>query len=372
MKYKTLTCTIAMSVGILTVPLALADLNDGLVAYYPFNGNATDESGNGLDGIVNGATLTEDRFGNPDSAYYFDGNDSIKISNFTLNPDEDFTFSLWAVPNDLTNYSHLFNRANVYELAIFPKDCSLRQCDNDEIIRRQEFAFAVRKDWDWYSMNYVANNNETYLVTMVYDSTNNRVLSYINGILTSSDDLGQNAPGSANNNFLCIGSHGNCNSSYFTGILDDIRIYNRTLSENEIKALAGISDEGDCKHATYSLKKRTLTVPFVEMPVIDFLTGQPTGEMELWSGNLKQVFGTTNRFRLLSKTVSQITDGSSSSCPATYAVETGTLSIPYIDVPTGIEVGNKKFENDVEVFKATMNWEPIGKSFVVKKFEKFP
>ena len=49
-----------------------ADLNDGLVAYYPFNGNARDESGNFNDGTVHGATLTEDRFGNEGNAYSFD------------------------------------------------------------------------------------------------------------------------------------------------------------------------------------------------------------------------------------------------------------------------------------------------------------
>jgi hypothetical protein len=44
---------------------ALADLNQGLVAYYPFNGNANDQSGNGNHGIVNGAALGADRNGNP-------------------------------------------------------------------------------------------------------------------------------------------------------------------------------------------------------------------------------------------------------------------------------------------------------------------
>ena len=44
---------------------------NGLVTWWPFNGNAIDESGNGNDGINNGATLTTDRFGNPDAAYYF-------------------------------------------------------------------------------------------------------------------------------------------------------------------------------------------------------------------------------------------------------------------------------------------------------------
>jgi len=128
-----------------------------------------------------------------------------------------------------------------------------------------------------------------------------------------------------------------------------------------------------CEHATYSLKKRTLTVPFIEIPVVDFLTGLPTGEKELWKANLRQIFGTTNRFRLLYKTVTQITDDSNSSwCPANYAVETGTLSIPYIDVPIGIALGNKKFENGVDVFKATMTWEPIGRSFVVQEIEQLP
>lgn len=44
----------------------------GLVGYWPFNGNANDESGNGNNGTVNGATLSSDRNGNANSAYYFD------------------------------------------------------------------------------------------------------------------------------------------------------------------------------------------------------------------------------------------------------------------------------------------------------------
>lgn len=51
--------------------LAAVDLNAGLVASYPFNGNTNDESGNGHNGIVHGATLTADRFGSANRAYYF-------------------------------------------------------------------------------------------------------------------------------------------------------------------------------------------------------------------------------------------------------------------------------------------------------------
>jgi len=55
---------------------------NGLVGWWPFNGNANDESGTGNHGTVNGATLTADRFGNPNKAYSFDGLASyILISN---------------------------------------------------------------------------------------------------------------------------------------------------------------------------------------------------------------------------------------------------------------------------------------------------
>ena len=65
---------------------------NGLVGWWPFNGNANDESGNGNNGTVNGATLTTDRNGMAGQAYNFDGNDyvcsmcaKIKIQCFFLN-----------------------------------------------------------------------------------------------------------------------------------------------------------------------------------------------------------------------------------------------------------------------------------------------
>ncbi|MBN2011166.1 T9SS type A sorting domain-containing protein [candidate division KSB1 bacterium] len=60
-------------------------LNAKVLAYYPFNGNANDESGNGNNGFVYGPVLTEDRYGNSNSAYYFDGTD-----DFILLGDTDF------------------------------------------------------------------------------------------------------------------------------------------------------------------------------------------------------------------------------------------------------------------------------------------
>ena len=79
-----------------TAPLT-GSLTNGLVAYYPFNGNANDESINTNNGTVNGATLTFDRFGNHNSAYEFNGNDYIDLGqNINLNS---FTFVVWIKTN---------------------------------------------------------------------------------------------------------------------------------------------------------------------------------------------------------------------------------------------------------------------------------
>ena len=72
-------------------------LTNGLVVYYPFNGNAKDASGNGNDGTVEGAILTADRFDNANSAYYFTGTNSDILVPETLfaATNAAWTVSLW-------------------------------------------------------------------------------------------------------------------------------------------------------------------------------------------------------------------------------------------------------------------------------------
>ena len=88
---------------------SVANINDNLIAYYPFNGNVNDESGNGNNGTVYGAILTEDRFGNPNSAYDFNGINAnvqlpINVSNL-FNINDPITFSLWfKTTTTSTNY----------------------------------------------------------------------------------------------------------------------------------------------------------------------------------------------------------------------------------------------------------------------------
>ena len=77
-----------------------------LIAYYPFSGNAGDATGNGYNGTPDGATLHQDRFGNPDNAYSFDGSDDFITAGDVLDdvfagPDKQFTITAWISPDEL-------------------------------------------------------------------------------------------------------------------------------------------------------------------------------------------------------------------------------------------------------------------------------
>src|ERR1051326_1772890 len=89
-----------------TVPLAQAPATNSLVAYYPFDGNASDHSGKGNDGIVQGSILTTNRFGVTNSAYYFDGISSrIQIPDTIFGPGVvGVTISAW-ITTDSGPYS---------------------------------------------------------------------------------------------------------------------------------------------------------------------------------------------------------------------------------------------------------------------------
>jgi hypothetical protein len=98
------------SVNAQTIPSYIP--SEDLVAWYPFNGNANDESGNGNNGTVNGATLTTDKDGNENSAYSFDGNDDIidlpELDNKIGTPGYSTTYSFWFKTLESNNYGNMF------------------------------------------------------------------------------------------------------------------------------------------------------------------------------------------------------------------------------------------------------------------------
>ncbi len=98
MKDRWVFCSHAIVLVLLAVgSQTLAVPSDGLVGWWSFQGNADDVSGNGHDGVAYGATLIQDRFNNPDSAYDFNGDDYIEVpdsEDFTLGSSP-FTICAW-------------------------------------------------------------------------------------------------------------------------------------------------------------------------------------------------------------------------------------------------------------------------------------
>ena len=231
---KLLTMMVAVLFG---CPLFGA-LTDGLVAHYKFDGNANDSSGNGNNGVVHGATLAADRFGNANSAYSFDGDDWIQVANSASlsSLTKDMTFSAWVNVRELGFFGWV---------QILAKGTNMRQYGFGLRMEDGDFVWVnnVRKEISVAVDGGVLPMNEWYHLTASYNGS--RIIAYVNGVVVGFTDVEDEFV--ANMDDLYIGKDIPGDTEYFNGALDDLRIYNRALSAAEVKALY----EGDCLVAWY-------------------------------------------------------------------------------------------------------------------------
>ena len=212
----------------------------GLVGWWPFNGNANDESGSGNNGTVNGATLTQDRFGNTNKAYRFDGiNDYVEIANNTsLEPNSSISISAWVFidPSTTTNFAAIISKeagipSGYVSYALITGNAGLGQLGDIGLqVTTNNGGYA------WTGVTGTSFLNQWVFVTGVYDGSNMKI--YHNGSLTSISPKIGNLQ--YQNYLLTIGRcMANSTSVYgfFKGNIDDIGIWNRALTACEIKKL---------------------------------------------------------------------------------------------------------------------------------------
>ncbi len=208
--------------------------NFGLVAYYPFNGNANDESGNGQNGTVNGATLTTDRFGNTGKAYSFNGiSNSITIdtSFFNLGANE-FSISGWSYLNTLNNYN---NGAWDHSLIGTYPDLGFGFAQNWGATKKYCLFLSNGSGWDVMHPFSGGTSKQEVSVgvwkffTLIKNGLN--YLVYVDGKL----DTTIHTSIAMNQRFQKINLSNS--SEPIDGKLDDFRIYNRAINESEIQAL---------------------------------------------------------------------------------------------------------------------------------------
>ncbi len=204
----------------------------GLVAYYPFNGNANDESGNNNNGVVTGASLTTDRFGNSNKAYNFNGvNNFISVAD---NPDlfsDELTLSWWyKVPeysgtrvvigwvNGGNRYQQFFSGNSLaYFNGYYNSCCFFNPTYNNMTAVNQ---------WQHVAVTYKKTNVNESVTSL-----------YINGELKQTDNHAAAITYQPGSTFFIGKTH---DGGYFNGELDDIRVYSRLLSPNEILQLADV------------------------------------------------------------------------------------------------------------------------------------
>jgi hypothetical protein len=217
-------------------PAFPANLASGLVGYWPFCGDANDESGNGNNGTVNGATLTSDRFGNPNSAYDFDGVDDW-ISTACLGPtaNSERTISFWAnsvLKNTCGSVAWSYGNAQANQAFI-----SSVTCFDNAYAAGISDAASVSVDTN------ICNQWHHYVVTVPTGATKQQDIQlYKDGFLITNLQFYNptyiiNTGNSFPFNIGRLFYSDNCGFNYFKGFLDDIGIWNRALNASEIQQL---------------------------------------------------------------------------------------------------------------------------------------
>ncbi len=210
------------------------DLKNGLVACYPFNGNANDESSNGNNGTVNGATLTTDRFGKANSAYSFDGtSDFIEISPDKLQT-ATFSYSTWIKPKSLPESGIAFF---IFSLGSDSGDQGIG-LNNGYANGTDGFTGGGYLDIGenaFCQKGTLPNVNQWYHVVVVRDADTYKV--YLDGTLMCSTTTLTKPPFYGTGIVKAtIGSRWN-NQQFSDCVLDDLHLYNRPLTADEVKAL---------------------------------------------------------------------------------------------------------------------------------------
>jgi hypothetical protein len=203
-------------------------LTNGLVAYYPFNGNANDASGNGNNGNLGpGIGFGPDRFGNPNSALFFTNGIAGEMTTTVLQPASNvFTIAMWFnLPTSYNNNADLIALTDTQSGAYTEYDKSLEVGPVGGSATTNNLSFYLFPGYEVFATTpeNVADGQWHHAVATL---SSQGMMLYLDGnlVATNSDTASQ-------------GFAGYWRSSPGQGSIDDIRIYNRALSSNEVAQL---------------------------------------------------------------------------------------------------------------------------------------
>lgn len=213
----------------------------GIQSWYSFTGNANDESGNGNNGTLKNVNTTTDRFGKINSAYYFNGTTSyIDINNTVGNfQQSDFSFSCWVLDTSLINGGTLLAKRNAPGYGNF---LNIPWKNSPCIELNQSNSSSSDYFTNCSGQNFIGNWQHYVLIR-----SGNKLLTYVNGNLVRTD-ITPIIHNINNNATMTIGArYSNTTvTQFFKGKIDDIGIWNRALSDSEIKGLYNSNTNTNC------------------------------------------------------------------------------------------------------------------------------
>jgi len=210
----------------------------GLVAYYPFIGTADDASGNGNNGTNSGATPTSDRFGHSTNAYNFSRNTYIRIPELFPATVSGFTFAVWVMKDTVDNNTH-----TILYKGLDQGEASLGITSTSTGVK---LGFGVNLQngslggQNWYSASVPDTlKAKTYYFLVGRYTKGQKIDFSINGILSGSVVIPDTCLAQwPNHSYSAIGMHTSFPmTTGWSGVIDDIRVYNRALSDAEVQAL---------------------------------------------------------------------------------------------------------------------------------------
>ncbi|CCH54150.1 PKD domain containing protein [Fibrisoma limi BUZ 3] len=203
-----------------------------------------DASGNGNHvKLVNNPTFTEDRKGNPNSAIYLNGQGSYFYmdDSESLNPDA-LSVSIWIKPIAITSAgrAQIYNKSRFSDSAHEVYSSLLKPNENGTGVTvmtniKQGSNCQAGKGWQDIAMTSNVEFNKWHQVVLTYSGNTARM--YYDGTLISVQPLPTNSIDKCRGGELKFGAQVQFDPDYFYGSMDDIRIYRRVLSDNEVKIL---------------------------------------------------------------------------------------------------------------------------------------
>lgn len=249
----------------------------GLMAHYPFTGHADDVSGNGYHGTVHGAALTADRYGTPDRAYDFSGGtpyiDTIPREAIS----SEITFAAWILPTggSCQIWGSVYNPGGGKDgyVGNFHGDSVYFEYRKGNNIQGSGVTHAGSVPvGEWSHIAYTVDAARTFRI-------------FVNGVLSASGSISTAAD--AHDRALMIGKSILLQNYSFLGVIDDVWIYDRALSQEEVAALR-VASGGMARSVTIADGQLVDDIEFgfaQSMPlVVDTLADENNGDYS--TGNL--------------------------------------------------------------------------------------